>query len=264
MVVSLGQGAVGLRTERALPFLVELVGPAGVGKTTLFRALSQRSGRVVNGLPPYYRDPADMLFFVRQGLFLMPTLLRLWQAGGRRPSRPEIAWMMILQGWHSVARKRAPSGSSAVILDQGPVFLLAQLFWFGPETLKGQAVEKWREALYDRWAAALDLVVWLDASDAVLLERIRTRGKWHAVKDRSGSEGLAFLSRYRDAYRHVITRLATNANGPRVLCINTGQRSVEETLDSILVELGLGGGTEARATAPLAPALARPGAEQGL
>ena len=265
MVVPLGRGGVDARTARALPFLVELVGPAGAGKTTLFWALSRRSGRILHGSLPYYRGLADMPFYVRNGLLLTPTLLRLCQTNGRRLTRREIAWMAILQGWHSAVRQRASSSSTAIVLDQGPVFLLARLFWLGPEGLRGQTAEKWRKSMYAHWAAALDLVVWLDASDAVLLARIRTRDKWHAVKDRSESEALEFLSRYRAAYGQVMAALTANGGGPKVLRVDTARESLEGVVDRVLTELGLGDSREGACVAvPITPTAAQPGAEQGL
>jgi shikimate kinase len=265
MVVPLGRGGVDARTARALPLLVELVGPAAAGKTTVRRALTRRSGEILIGVPPYYRRVADMPFFVKNGLLLMPMLLRLIRTNGRRLTRREIAWMAILQGWHSAVRERASSSSTAIVLDQGPVFLLARLFWLGPEGLRGQTAEKWRKSMYTHWTAALDLVVWLDASDAVLLERIRTRDKWHAVKDRSQSEALDFLSRYRAAYGQVMSALTANGGGPKVLRVDTARESLDGVVDRVLTDLGLGDRREGACVAvPITPTVAQPGAEQGL
>jgi shikimate kinase len=218
---------------------VELVGPAGAGKTTLSQALSRRSKRIVMGAYPYVRRVGDMPFFVKNGLLLVSTFLRLYQDNSRWLTRREIAWMMILMGWHHLLGQGVSSESTVIILDQGPVYFLAELHGFGPESLKSQNAERWWKNMYNQWAATLDMVVWLDTSDIVLMERIRTRGSWHLVKAKPAPVVFEFLARWRAAYEQVISVLTANSGGPKVVSFDTAQESVDEIVNQILIECGL-------------------------
>jgi hypothetical protein len=146
--------------------------------------------------------------------------------------------MVILKGWHRVLRQISKDGM-IVILEHGPVFLLAQLREFGPECLRNQSAEQWWKTMYTQWAAALDMVVWLDTADTYLVERIRNRDKWHVVKGKTKPEVLEFLVHYRVAYEQIISMLTANRSGPRVLRFDTAQESLDGILDRLLAEFGL-------------------------
>jgi deoxyadenosine/deoxycytidine kinase len=147
--------------------------------------------------------------------------------------------MSILNGWSFVLQNAAKENSQVIILDQGPVFLLAEMREFGPEYLKGKKAEKLWQELYSRWAATLDMIVWLDAADIYLLERIRTRGKGHVVKNEAAPIVIEFLARYRKTYDYTLSMLETNASGPRVLRFDTGTQKSQEIADRLLVEFGI-------------------------
>jgi hypothetical protein len=223
------------------PLVVELVGPAGAGKTTVFRALSQLSESILVSVQPFVRSVVDSPFFLRQSLLLMPTLLRMYKNknSGRCLTRQEITCMAILNGWHNVLRRVAVNGDKVLLIDQGPVFLLAQLHKFGPESLRGRCTEKWWKGVYRQWATTLDMVVWLDTLDAYLLERIRARDKWHLMKDKSKPEVLEFLEHYRIAYQQVISMLAANQSRLKVLVFDTARESLEVIVNRLMVEFGL-------------------------
>jgi cytidylate kinase len=228
----------GSTTVRAFS-VVELTGLAGVGKTTLSRAMDRYSASVTVAAKPNTALLRDGAFFARNGLRLVPTYLRLYQSGVEWLTWRDMARMAILKGWHLTLRPKTQSTASIVVLDHGPAFMLAQLYGFGPDCLRTQRALAWWDGMYRQWAAVLDRVVWLDAPDQVLLERIHSREKQHAVKGKSEREASGFLTRYRAAYETVLSRLVADGGGPRLLRIDTGQQSPEEAVGKMLREFGL-------------------------
>lgn len=212
--------------ERSLR-LMELVGVAGAGKTSLSRALTQYNGRFVEGADLEVRRFGHMPYFLMNAILLLPKLLHR-SPNGRGLTREEIKMMVYLHGWHQVLRRKS-SSARVVVLDQGPVFKLTWLRDYGPGNLQSRGLEVWWEDMLRRWATRLDLLIWLDAPDETLLNRIRSRPYWHEVKDMSEQDGLRFLARHRRSYEEVISKLAI-VGGPRVFRFNSSQKSVSEIL----------------------------------
>lgn len=243
----------------ARSLVVELVGPAGAGKTTLSQGLSRSSEWILVGTPPYVRSIKDTPFFVGNCLMLMPMLLRLRRSNCRRLTRREIAWMATLNGWPAVLKRTLKRQSEVMLLDQGPVFLAAQLHVLGPASLSSELTETWWTGVYGRWSAILDLVVCLDTSDAILLERIRTRPKWHLMKDRPEPEVFEFLAHYRLTYERMISMLTADSSGPRVLRFDTARESPDTITNRLLNEFGLAGDrSQAEYYTPASPAYSHP------
>ncbi len=214
--------------------VVELAGLAGAGKSTISRALLRQGQWIRLEVHPYFRQLKQLSFFLRGGLALLPTLIQLKGERGRWFTRRELAWMMIVAGWCRSFERRPLERGVVHILDQGAIYMLAQLYAFGPERLQCIKAEKWWRKVFDRWAGALDLVIWLDAPENILLKRIRARSEPHLVKDWPDSEALVLLRRYRMAYEQVLTELAVSRAGPRVLWLDTAQTSVAETMEQVL------------------------------
>jgi thymidylate kinase len=147
--------------------------------------------------------------------------------------------MVYLEKLHRVLSNS--DGATVLLLDQGPVFWLAYLHAFGFEGIRDQSLTLWWTRMIADWASVLDVILWVDAQDAVLLERIRNRSKWHRVQDMSEQEAYELLARYRKAYRQVISRL-TSGGGPRVHSFFTDQEPLEQIVDKILNELRPGRG----------------------
>ena len=215
--------------------MVELVGVAGAGKSSLSRGLIQSDGRFVQGANLEVRKLRHMPFFFMNSIFLLPNLLR-GSLSGRWFTWQEIKMMVYLQGWHHVLERRS-SSDRVVVLDQGPVFQLAWLRHYDPGNFGSPDLGAWWDEMLRRWATRLDLVIWLDAPDATLLSRIRGRTSWHVLKDMSEQEGLRFLAGFRRSYEEVITKFAA-MGGPKVIRLNSNQNSSREILDQALTHLG--------------------------
>jgi deoxyadenosine/deoxycytidine kinase len=217
--------------------VVEIVGPAGAGKTTLCQALACHAECIRFENFPDVRKVADAPFFISNGLHLIPSLLRLYQPNSRQLTRREFAWMSILNGWSALLRRESNEGNKVIILDQGPLYLLAEMQLFGPEYLKQKAAERLWNDLYDRWKAALYMVVWLDASNDVLLDRIRTRRQEHIVKTQPATVVYEFLDRYRVEYEFILSILTAKESGLKVLKFDTGRQQPKDIEDQFLYEL---------------------------
>jgi gluconate kinase len=217
--------------------IVELIGPAGSGKTTVAQMLQRRSDAQLAVLP-YYRSARQVPFFAANSLGTLPTIARL---DFQRPrlSRRQIAWMVILRGWHRQLLKQAAGGAGVLVLDHGPIFLLAGLQVLGPSPLTGNAARSWWAAMYRQWAAALDMVVWLDAPDPVLARRIRQRDQVHFVKDEPDVAIFEFLQQFRAAFYTVIEGLGAAGRGPPLLHLDTGRCSACEAVQQIAIACGV-------------------------
>jgi uridine kinase len=89
--------------KNRLSHIIEIIGPAGSGKTTLAKALGQHDNIKLIEYPPYYRKYKDLPFFTRNTVETIPTILKLnLLRNGKGLARWDMAVMVILQGWHRV------------------------------------------------------------------------------------------------------------------------------------------------------------------
>ncbi len=211
------------------PLVVEIIGPAGAGKSTLFTALSQRRGDIRPA--PYPSRLRQLPYRLGNTWALLPTFLRYyWHS--RWFTRREIRSMVYLRAWLHALEKPTPNPGIVTIFDHGPIYRLAYLRALGPEITSSEVYQKWWRTLLDRWSRVLDVIVWLDAPNPILLERIRARDSWHMVKDRSQEEAYAFLDHYRCFLEQTI---AQAMNGRQVLLrFDTSQQEVAQMADTIL------------------------------
>lgn len=218
--------------EQKSPLIVELVGLAGAGKTTLSRWLCQRdeSIRLAADLALHRKEHRPI--FASQLPSLLMLLLRC-RRSGRGFTWDEIKAMAYLQAWPQVLRREARQCGTAILLDHGPIFKLATLHAFGPERLKSQGVAPWWQSRFEQWALTLDVVIWLKAPDKVLLERINGRHQRHVVKGKSEQEAVNFLHRYQASYEQIVTQLIA-CSRPMLLHFDTNQASIEQIGDKVL------------------------------
>ena len=221
------------------PLIVELMGLAGAGKTSTAADLHQLGGGIARGDFPDVHKLRSAQFFVVNGIVLTPLLLRLRRENGLRLTRRQAAWMMILTGWPALLQRAPSNDTSVIIVDQGALYMLAELRSYGPECLKGRTAAEWWVTMYCRWARTLDLVIWLDAPDAILMQRIRKRHCGHWAEDKPDDQVVQFLSRFRAGYEHVIGEMAANNGELLVVRIDTACAPKDEVVAQVLSLCGL-------------------------
>jgi hypothetical protein len=78
------------------------------------------------------------------------------------------------------------------------------------------------------------MIIWLNAPDTTLVERINARNQRHTVKGKSAQEATDYLIRYRTSYEQMLANLTTHG-GPTLLQFDTSRASVDQIVDEVLL-----------------------------
>ena len=181
--------------------VAEIVGPAGAGKSSLTKVLRERDGSLRTGLSVWGLPPTLLCL---NAVLSLPRFVGLYRSRGS-VRRDEVKLIVRLSALHQLLGRESSKNYRTLLLDEGTIFALVKLLAFGDKAQsngngRSNHLDAWTQSLLNRWARRLDAVIWLDAPDEVLAERIRSRGKAHRVKDKSDAEIFAFLARYRESY----------------------------------------------------------------
>jgi hypothetical protein len=180
------------------PWLVELIGPAGAGKSTISDAipLADPTARDLSlyGLPKWYLGLSL--------LALLPTLLASTVSRDRLRLE-EIVYMIRLGALLRAVRDAVRRGYRLILIDEGPIFALS---WFEVNGARnGEAWwARWRQRVVAQWSTELDGIVRMDAADPVLVRRIRTRPNPHPVKFLPDRQVHDFEASFRQAFDRVV------------------------------------------------------------
>jgi broad-specificity NMP kinase len=214
------------------PLVVEVIGPAGAGKTTLVRALRERHERIEPDIDIRLSRISKIPFVIGNTLFLLPTYLRRYRHS-RWFSWRETRGMAYLKAGLHLLGQQTPKNGSVTILDHGPIYRLAFLREFGPEITTSRPYKRWWANLLRQWTARIDVVISLDAPNVVLLERIRARDSWHTTKEKCDEEAFEILCRYRTACEQTIAESVTERR-LTLLRFDTSQQSTEQIVERVL------------------------------
>lgn len=212
---------------------VEILGVAGAGKSTLATRLAAGAGVEMADFI-HTRRPSHLLEVVRGIPRLLPTLF-VGITRSPRMSWPEWKLLVYVTRWRSFLERRTPSGT-VLLFDQGPLYALVRLEAEGKAFTTRPAFERWRDEMLAEWVGELSLVVFLDAPDAVLWERINVRPQGHKAKGEEAKEGLRFIARYRRSFDALLGKVE-ESGGPQVVRYDTGSTTPEriaERVDAVL------------------------------
>ena len=216
-------------------YTLELAGLAGAGKSTLSGALADTGARYEADRPSP-RTASELPVFLRSGVRLLPTLVRPpWT--GRRYRWDDVSRMVYLTAMPRALRR--PTSAAPIVLDHGPTFQLAHLRAFGPPRLSSPRHDAWWRRQFRQWGRRLDLLVWLTAPEATLVDRIRSRSQAHAVKEASDQEARAYLDRYRDGYAYALAGFERESS-LRILKLSTDDNSTETLAELVTAEIDRG------------------------
>lgn len=207
--------------SRQRAVVVELVGPAGAGKSTLAKGVtavdrSVRSGLSLWGLPRRR--------LIRSTLVLLPTMI----GAGLKRARlraAELAQLIRLDALRHLVVHEA-SRHRVIILDEGPIFALSWLDVFFART--GDRVPAaWRQRVITDWATLLDVVVFIDPSDIVAATR----------PAQTEEDAVGFSTGFRRALERAISDLAHGGGHFVVDSLKTDTGPVDETTTALMAKL---------------------------
>jgi AAA domain-containing protein len=210
-------------TQRLSP-VVELVGPAGAGKTAATRALVARASveaGMIWGLP--------VSSLLLNGTCLIPSFIPLW-CNARSLLWNETRHMVRLRSIRRTLLRQAPR---AVIFDEGPIFALVWLRGFGHPVMRSEASAPWWRATFGQWSGLVNTIIVLDAPDELLAQRIRSRPEDHEIKQSSDREIRAWVARFREALEWVLEGLEVGS-GPTVVRLESGTDTPKELAERAL------------------------------
>lgn len=183
---------------------VEVLGPAGAGKTTFVKLLRECYSPVQDQPTLLWSDKIRALGSILYEF--LPGYLYT-RSSSRWFNFEELRRMSYVKGWHHLLTHSSALEGMITILDHGPIFMVGMVQEFGPQLVKGREFAHWSKSAIAAWSDTLDLVLWLDAPDDTLVQRIGLRDHHHIVKGKPYREACDFLERCRLSFGRILSEI---------------------------------------------------------
>jgi adenylate kinase family enzyme len=214
--------------------VLELLGVAGAGKTTVLRALMGRLAGVLDGTRTarrrYWHRTLCSTLRYRCGLRHGDPrdLPRTWRAAKN---------LAYLDAFRRVVTDFPAPTCQAIMFDHGPLYRLGRLRpENGRPVVSSDSVSCWNAALR-YWSARLDMVVLLSAPDTALIERVLARPNHHRIKDMAPAAAGRFVAADRRSLEQVLAHVRWHGRC-RLLTFDTARSTVEEIVHRVLEQYG--------------------------
>ncbi len=220
------------------PRLIEMVGVAGTGKSTLLRALNRRNAQIQE------LDPPNKLRYLPSILRVIFRWLPLYLWKYRRSrwfTLEETRKLGYLDVWLDYVHSEIKARNLIVVLDPGSICWLVALRDFGPELTKDAQFRNWWEERLDRWARGLDVIIWMEAPIELSLQRVMGRDEEHEAKSLTSEAALREFDRYRLSYIEMVPEMSRRG-GARLFHYRSDEVSTEQMADEIIAAVDLGAG----------------------
>ena len=192
----------------ARPRIIELIGPAGAGKSEVAKHLARMPGVLCTSV---WHVPFSELAWAT--FCTIPSAAMLVRRA-RAPLSRELRHIARLRALLNFLDRDELSGYRYVVLDEGAIYTLAWLHVIGHQAFSDLRTNSWRHYIGALWAATLDEVIQLDASDAVLAQRLRGRAKKHVLSRAPDRAVTAFSMRYRAAFNSALGTIQRHGRVP--------------------------------------------------
>lgn len=201
--------------------VVEIIGPAGVGKTTVAKQIKEMSNSVQTSVSWHDSKRCLMKVMVKRSAKILRLLFQ------RVPAEviKEVVGLEVDLEILLTHKSRHVLPCREVLLEVGPVFKVSKLKMDG----NIQSI-KWIDEIYGKIDRALDGLIWMDSSNEILKTRINLREKKHEIKNAASDEIYRFLNDYRKCFSEMLD----NCNGNfAVNRLDISSMSVKEVAGSI-------------------------------
>jgi hypothetical protein len=214
----------------ARPYLVEVAGVAGAGKSTLTHLLCQGEADCSRADFIHARTPEHLAYVAHSLPRLLPILI-----GNLRP-RSRLSWaefklLVYVSEWHRFLNRKPEYDHGCTLLDQGPIYALVRLK-AESKSASVPAFERWWNQKLELWAHQLSTIIWLDTADQVIWDRINERGQRHRTKGAPLDVGRRFLAKYRRLFEEVLDRVSM-MGGPEILRFDTSEMGSEQIAEHL-------------------------------
>lgn len=208
--------------------IVEIIGPAGSGKSALAEHLAKTTTNVQTHISVWEHKMQFCKTFFR----ILPRLIYLL------PEKLPFRYMKVMVNAQVVLdllqehKKRPVLDCRCIVLHGGPIFLLAafQIEW--GSKIKNKRIKAWIKDMAKKGRNVFDMVIWLDADNRTLMSRINNRQQLHRMKRAPQETVEEFLDCYRSIFKAIV--FAAGNGVLSVKYVDTGHLSLDEVTADII------------------------------